>query len=331
MATSIKAPGLGTNEAGGDVAWTSPGNITANDAFVAQVSLGAGETSDYLYATDFGFSIPSGATIDGVDVNIYRYGMGNCEDYLVRLIDDTGTRVGDNKALTGYAWPGVMTGNSYGTPSDDWSVSPTPAMVNDSNFGVALQATSAGGATAIVGYIEMTVHYSGGGVEDSPRIIQSQTSRRPLVAPTRPSFVVMDLGTEVIEAVSAWEPVIVSAGPRREGPPQRSRVILTDEKLAGAGTLPDTTPGQLPEVVVAMLRPRERARVAAWLSIVIDAGSGEVCLCPFGAVVVASRFATASLVSTLFAPSVGQRASYTADVVSDRFATAVLVSHVCSC
>lgn len=329
MATSIKAPGLGTNEAGGDVAWTSPGNITANDAFVAQVSLGAGETSDYLYATDFGFSIPSGAAIDGVDVNIYRYGMGNCEDYLVRLIDDTGTRVGDNKALTGFAWPGLMTGNTYGTPTDDWSVSLTPAMVNDSNFGVALQATSAAGATALVGYVEITVHYSGGVDEDTPRIIQSQTSRQPL-RPRFP-FVLLDLGTEVIEAVSAWEPVIVSAGPRREGPPQRSRVILTDEKLAGAGTLPDTTPGQLPEVIVAALWPRERARVSTWLSIVIDAGSGEVCLCPGGGELVSFGFATGELVSVIDKATEVGSASYSGELVSFGFATGELVEDSCDC
>jgi hypothetical protein len=257
--------------------------------------------------------------------------MGTCEDFSIRLLDHTATQVGDNQALIAVSWPGMESPTTYGNPTDDWSAGLTWDQVNDEQFGVAIQATSAAGATAIVGYVEITIYYSGGAADDFPRVIQSQTSRRPLVAPTRPSFVILDLGTEVIEAVSAWEPIVVSAGPRREGPPQRSRVILTDEKLAGAGTLPDTTPGQLPEVVVAAMRPRERSRVSTWLSIVIDAGSGEMCLCPFGATVVASRFATASIVSTLFAPAVGQRASYTADVVSDRFATAVLVSHVCSC
>lgn len=329
MATATAAPLAGSNSAATGNAWSSPGNITADDAFVAQCTIPAGDESDYLLAQSFGFAIPSGATVDGIEVLVKRYGMGTCEDFLVRLLDDTGAQVGDNQAVIGVAWPGMMGNAGYGGPLDDWSTGLTWDQVNDSQFGVAIQATSAAGATALVGYVEITVYYSGGAADDFPRVIQSQTSRQPL-RPRFP-FVLLDLGTEVIEAVSAWEPVIVSAGPRREGPPQRSRVILTDEKLAGAGTLPDTTPGQLPEVIVAIMRPRERARVATWLSIVIDAGSGEVCLCPFGATVVASRFATASLVSTIFAPAVGQRASYTADVVSDRFATAVLVSHVCSC
>lgn len=329
MATATAAPLAGSNSAATGNAWSSPGNITADDAFVAQCTIPAGDESDYLLAQSFGFAIPSGATVDGIEVLVKRYGMGTCEDFLVRLLDDTGAQVGDNQAVIGVAWPGMMGNAGYGGPLDDWSAGLTWSDVNDNNFGVAIQATSAGGATALVGYVEITVYYSGGVDEDTPRIIQSQTSRRPM-RPRFP-FVLLDLGTEVVEAVSSWEPTIVSAGPRKADPPQRSRVILTDDKQAGAGTLPDTTPGQLPEVIVATMRPRERSRVSTWLSIVIDAGSGEMCLCPFGATVVASRFATAAIVSTTFAPAVGQRASYTADVVSDRFATAVLVSHVCSC
>ena len=327
MATATAAPGNGANGGGGDVAWTSASNITADDLSYAQVSLGAGQVSDWLIADNFGFAIPSGATIDGVVVSVKRYGMGTVVDSSVRISDPVGP-TGDDKADFA-SWPGMVETTDYGGPTDDWSAGLSWSDVNNSGFGLHLKATSVAGATALVGYVEITVHYSGGAADDFPRVIQSQTSRRPL-RPRFP-FVLLDLGTEVIEAVSAWEPVIVSAGPRREGPPQRSRVILTDEKLAGAGTLPDTTPGQLPEIIVAVMRPRERARVSTWLSIVIDAGSGEMCLCPFGATVVSSRFATAVVVSTLFAPAVGQRASYTADVVSDRFATAVLVSHVCSC
>ncbi len=327
MATATAAPGNGANGGGGDVAWTSASNITADDLNYAQVSLGAGQVSDWLIADNFGFAIPSGATIDGVVVSVKRYGMGTVVDSSVRISDPVGP-TGDDKADFA-SWPGMVANTAYGAPTDDWSAGLSASDANNSGFGVHIKATSVAGATALVGYVEITVHYSGGAADDFPRVIQSQTSRQPL-RPRFP-FVLLDLGTEVVEAVSAWEPVIVSASPRREDPPQRSRVILTDEKLAGAGTLPDTTPGQLPEVIVVSMRPRERARVATWLSIVIDAGSGEVCLCPFGATVVASRFATASLVSTLFAPAVGQRASYTADMVSNRFATAVLVSHVCSC
>lgn len=327
MATATAAPSNGANGGGGDVAWTSASNITADDLNYAQVSLSAGQTSDWLIADAFGFSIPSGATIDGVLVSIKKYGMGTVNDASVMLSDPIG-RTGDDKADAA-AWAGMVTNVDYGGSTDDWSASLSRSDVNDSGFGVHLKATSAGGATALVGYVEITVYYSGGADEDTPRIIQSQTSRRPL-RPRFP-FVLLDLGTEVVEAVIAWEPTIVSAGPRRPAPAQRSRVILTDDKLAGAGTLPDTTPGQLPEIIVAAMRPRERVRVSTWLSIVIDAGSGEVCLCPFGAAFVASRFATAEIVETIFAPVSGSRASYSAEIVTDKFATATIVAHVCNC
>ena len=329
MATATAAPTGGSNSVATGNAWSSPGNITADDAFVAQCTIPAGDESDYLLAQSFGFSIPSGATVDGIEVLVKRYGMGTCEDFSIRLLDHTATQVGDNQALIAVSWPGMESPTTYGNPTDDWSAGLTWDQVNDEQFGVAIQATSAGGATALVGYVEITVYYSGGVDEDTPRIIQSQTSRRPL-RPRFP-FVLLDLGTEVVEVVSAWEPSIVSAGPRRPAPAQRSRVILTDDKLAGAVTLPDTTPGQLPEIIVATMRPRDRARVSTWLSIVIDAGSGEVCLCPFGAAFVASRFATAEIIETTFAPVSGSRTSYSAEIVTDKFATATIVAHVCNC
>lgn len=326
MATATAAPLAGSNSAATGNAWSSPGNITADDAFVAQCTIPAGDESDYLLAQSFGFAIPSGATVDGIEVLVKRYGMGTCEDFLVRLLDDTGAQVGDNQAVIGVAWPGMMGNAGYGGPLDDWSAGLTWSDVNDNGFGVAIQATSAAGATALVGYVEITIHYSGGAADDFPRVIQSQTSRQPL-RPRFP-FVLLDLGTEVIEAVSAWEPVIVSAGPRREGPPQRSRVILTDEKLAGAGTLPDTTPGQLPEVIVVSMRPRERARVSTWLSIVIDAGSGEVCSCPGTARLVSAGYATGRLVSV---SNAAQRASFTGRLVSSGWATGKIVAYACGC
>ena len=329
MATSTAAPTAGSNSVATGNAWSSPGNITADDAFVAQCTIPAGDESDYLLAQSFGFAIPSGATVDGIEVLVKRYGMGTCEDFLVRLLDDTGAQVGDNQALIAVSWPGMESPTTYGNSTDDWSAGLTWDQVNDNNFGVAIQATSAAGATALVGYVEITVYYSGGTDEDTPRIIQSQTSRRPL-RPRFP-FVLLDLGTEVIEAVSAWEPTIVSAGPRKADPQQRSRVILTDDKQAGAGTLPDTTPGQLPEVIVATMRPRERFRVSTWLSIVIDAGSGEVCLCPGGGELVSFGFATGELVSVIDKATDVGSASYSGELVSFGFATGELVEDSCDC
>lgn len=327
MATATAAPSNGANGGGGDVSWTSASNITADDLNYAQVSLSAGQTSDWLIADAFGFSIPSGATIDGVLVSIKKYGMGTVNDASVMLCDGT-VRTGDDKADLS-AWAGMVTNVDYGGSTDDWSAGLSRADVNASAFGVHLKATSAGGATALVGYVEITVYYSGGSDEDTPRIIQSQTSRRPL-RPRFP-FVLLDLGTDVVEVISAWEPTIVSAGPRRPDPAQRSRVILTDDKLAGAGTLPDTTPGQLPEIIVATMRPRERARVSTWLSIVIDAGSGEVCACPGGGELVSWGYATGQLVSVLDPATEIGFGGYSGELVSSGYATGELVENSCDC
>jgi len=64
--------GTATETGGGTVDWTNPGNITSSDDNRATAVLGKGDTSYYLKGTDFGFSIPSDATIQGIKVEIEK-------------------------------------------------------------------------------------------------------------------------------------------------------------------------------------------------------------------------------------------------------------------
>lgn len=58
-----------------DETWTAE---DINDAdFGVVISAGAASTSHYLKATNFGFSIPTGATIDGIVVNIEKSRVGD--------------------------------------------------------------------------------------------------------------------------------------------------------------------------------------------------------------------------------------------------------------
>lgn len=68
ITTSATAPGVGYNDStAGDVAWSSAPNILASDnsRATAAVTNGVTETSQYLVASNFGFSVPSGARILG--------------------------------------------------------------------------------------------------------------------------------------------------------------------------------------------------------------------------------------------------------------------------
>ena len=84
MASETRPAGAGANVATdfSDAAWSNPGNITASDNSyaTAQKAGGTGGSIQYLKASSFGFSIDSGATIDGIEVLIERKDGG--EDYI---------------------------------------------------------------------------------------------------------------------------------------------------------------------------------------------------------------------------------------------------------
>ena len=158
--TGASATGVGT------VAWTSPGNITADDTSYATCSLASNVQSNYLSGTNYGFSIPAGATINGIQVTIARESSSSSSPYIhdtvVSLIKG-GTVTGANRAATTTNWPNSMTAASYGSTSDLWGTTWTAADINAANFGVALSANSSGTGstrTASVDYMQITVSYT---------------------------------------------------------------------------------------------------------------------------------------------------------------------------
>lgn len=133
--------GTGENNAGiGATAWTTPGNVTADDA--ADATCNAGASSNYLVARNFGFSVPSEAIIQGITVRVEASEhTAGTEGLNAQLQNDSGTLVGSSKSVTISG-----TGKSvytYGSTSDVWGASLTPAIVNDADFGVRLWFTTA--------------------------------------------------------------------------------------------------------------------------------------------------------------------------------------------
>lgn len=151
----------------GTVAWSNPGNAVSSNDVRASVRL-VEEDSHYLKATNFGFTVPTTAFVEGVAVRIERSqgsGDGSTSDAVVQLVV-SGTNQGQNKADFATAWTGTDTYIRYPVSSvtDLWDISGlTPAIVNASNFGCVLSATNAGafavGRDALVDHIEMTVYY----------------------------------------------------------------------------------------------------------------------------------------------------------------------------
>ncbi len=156
----------------GTETWYTPQYAKYNDGDYAGSSASSStKYTHYLKATNFGFSIPSGATIDGIKVEIYkkRAALDTIYDNEVKLVVG-GSVTGSNYAATSTKWPSSFTYSSYGGSSDKWGLTPTVSQINGSDFGVVLQVklVPAGKvmAQAYVDHIRITVYYTEGSSAD---------------------------------------------------------------------------------------------------------------------------------------------------------------------
>lgn len=157
---------------GSDYAFQNPVNVLTNDNTVASAASLASlfnKTTDYLQVKDFGFNIPTAASICGIeaqivksadDIDILIIGAW-VKDYNVRIIKNNALE-GTNKA-DGTEWPSSSTTANYGGVNDLWGTTWTPAEVNSNDFGLSIAAEIKTGIGLLpvvkVDYIGLTVHY----------------------------------------------------------------------------------------------------------------------------------------------------------------------------
>ena len=154
-----------TVEGTGLVDWTNPNNAKAQDDVSATATLnsGAGTPSFELRLSGYNFDIPATATIVGITATIRRTCSvaSTVKDIIVGLIR-AGVVEATNKGVA-TSWPSpTLTDRAYGSSTDLWSAAWTPSDVNDSGFGVRLQARSSSGtpSEASVDSISITVDYT---------------------------------------------------------------------------------------------------------------------------------------------------------------------------
>ena len=155
----------------GTATWANFTNIVTDDTSYASVTggLSASTTTHYLRGTNYGFTIPAGATINGIQVTIGRMSTGTTapfiRDNVVKLVKGGLISAGTNKALTTTDWPSTttITPVTYGGVTDLWGDSWTPAEINASNFGVVLSVSNVNTSrsrTPSVDYMQVTVTYT---------------------------------------------------------------------------------------------------------------------------------------------------------------------------
>lgn len=145
--TGATNPGTMADDASvGSRTWTNYTYATSsNDSYATFSAPAYAAFSHYLKATNFGFSIPAGATIDGILVEIEKslnqaptvndYAVDNA----VKIVKSDTTIGTMNKADTTTYWPETDAYASYGSSSDLWSETWTATDINDPDFGVVIQ------------------------------------------------------------------------------------------------------------------------------------------------------------------------------------------------
>lgn len=169
--TGFVSPGSGTSEdRDGKAAWGTPNNILASEGTTANGQPGLDYT-DWLRASNFGFAIPTGATIDGVEVTIERRASGFRDDAL--YLFDGSANIGNNKADTATGWTGSDLVVTYGGAADLWGATLTPAIINGSGFGLRFSVfDTIGTGIGRVDHVQIKVYYTeGGGATFIPRMM----------------------------------------------------------------------------------------------------------------------------------------------------------------
>lgn len=155
--------------AGSTSTWTNPGNVQTSDNTYASntTSLSSnGDYTDYIQVTNFGFSIPLTASIDGIVVEVERWNTGtkNVKDSKVKIVEGSVIGGTDKSAGGNWAMSDPNTYVTYGNATDLWGNTWTPADINGSGFGIAISAARSGGGGASadprIDNIRITVYYT---------------------------------------------------------------------------------------------------------------------------------------------------------------------------
>lgn len=148
--------GTGANDASvGTEAWNNPGNITSDDGSYAD---GSGSAVDeqmyYIKGSNFGLSVPGGATIDGIEIRGQfgdAGGGGSADQSLIThaQVEHPSSGFGTDQETGSTEITYTQTNYDYGGASELHGKTWSASDVNNSSFGVAfsLQAGDNRGVT----------------------------------------------------------------------------------------------------------------------------------------------------------------------------------------
>lgn len=162
------SPGTIVNDAApGGIPWTSPAFAADSNDNWATAALN-GESSQYILATNFGFSIPSGSTIDGIVIEVEKSvtGSGLIGEYEVVVIRGGGSP-GTSVHTGAVSWTGTDTYDDFDTTPTSlhglsWTDVDTDINVISFGFRIGVWELDTVAATARIDHMRVTVYYTEG-------------------------------------------------------------------------------------------------------------------------------------------------------------------------
>ncbi|MFZ3015867.1 MAG: Ig-like domain-containing protein [Minisyncoccia bacterium] len=160
----------------GTVTWSNTSRIVSSNNSYATASLGDNVISHYIKATNFGFTIPVGATITGITAEVEKKSANanRTQDYRVRIIKG-GTIGSTDKSNTNWWGTANNVYTTYGGVSDLWGETWTYSDINNTNFGLALSAykntTVGGNESASIDHIKITITYTTNTTPNAPTLV----------------------------------------------------------------------------------------------------------------------------------------------------------------
>lgn len=151
--------------------WMNDMNAASADNSSAQTFLAQYPTcfqnncfcSRALKVSSYGFSIPGNSMITGVKAEVLRYSSDpvSLKDTIVKLMNNE-TPVGTNKLSSNY-WSTTASYQVYGSQSDLWGTTWTPADINSSGFGLFYKTENINpnisSVSAFVDHVRITVYF----------------------------------------------------------------------------------------------------------------------------------------------------------------------------
>ena len=168
-----QGPFLSTSAAsvanGSGNAWTNPNNANTSDGVYATASTAGTQYTEWLKASNFGFSIPTDGTPTGITVRIrgkVSSGAGHQEFHL-QLSKNGSSQIGTDRAYAN-VWTTSDVTYTYGNGNDLWGSTWSSAEINASTFSVFFAGLDGFAVypTFSIDFIDVTVTYSlpGGGL-----------------------------------------------------------------------------------------------------------------------------------------------------------------------